>query len=692
DLANTRVRGGLTLGRSSVAAPLENAVLGGSLFVDTFAVAGQPLSAEITLAGDVSEPRADVTLRGQGTATGALTATLTPDAVRLQSDLRLAEVTSDVDLTLTRQQLGGAGEVRWRDYRVTFVSEEERQLQLVGADALAGWRGVIDLGAVNLGATDGSDGGRLSLSGDLASLDGPLAGRVRLEVVPNDEVWLEATLQDVRVAGRALGDVTVRGQNEATGRTLAVTGDVVAARAELTPEFRWALAGLELPLTDTLTLNATGSGTLTSGAVDAVVGGTLGGGVGELELPVSARYQGAALALDIEDGALLGGTVRGALRFDDGWSGTVDVSGASLVGGELGLNTTLAGPLARPELRADSRFRLGAYALSGQVTASRSRLQFEQTLDAPSLAGPVAISGEVWPGLELTLQQGDDTLTVRNGGSLQAFGTLALDLGPARLRLGAGTGDTLLVGEVSSPRLPGLVLNAQLPRNLAQLRDGLSITTGETARGTIRLLPGGGASVTAFRWDGPYGPVTVDGELRQNGVGLVGQLTGRWRPDARSTSPLSVLTPLSLDLALTPNTATLVSQSEAGALRFALDRGSGDAEAFGSLSVGAGRLELDVRYRPDTGPQGRLELRDIPLQLTDNAPTLDSEVFFDPDELRGTLSLVTESGDARLATRLGWRRLLPAALHDAVPQGSTIRSSAPARTSPTCGCSSASHR
>ena len=366
------------------------------------------------------------------------------------------------------------------------------------------------------------------------------------------------------------------------------------------------------------------------------------------------------------DGNLLSGNLDLNARFEEGWTGGLELTDASLGGVTADVRGELSGELTAPRL--DGRLEasggtLGEGALSGTFGASPQGVLLEQTLASPLLGAPLTLSGEVWPAPALLLKSGDDRLELTRNpdGSLTSEGGLALEAAGFGLALGALEGSGELGGTLRTP-LPGFTLAASLPgtSEISTVR----LEGRERAGGALVLAWDEGLTLAAegLSYRTEAGTLSLSGVL----AGLEGTLDGRWTGTGGDLLPwlAEAEVPLSVDVASAR--VGLSSESALGRLEAAFDRERGALELDAALETGAGEAALRLAYSPEAGPEGNVLLDTVPLLGGDAPLTLSGDLALNIQGLAGNARLLAGGGTLRAEGALGWG-LLPEGLRARFP-------------------------
>ena len=691
------VGGDLSLGTSETGAPF----LGGVLEASGLSVAGQGavLGGSLLLSGPVSAPNVTARLRGGGTASGTLFASLTPGSYTVTSDLVVGELTSDLyatldtgaDTTADTTADGGAdggaaatavsatGQVSFGDYVLTLSESKEnsRVVELDGENRLAGWQARLDVVAR-----------QLALSGPLATLSPQLAGTLDLTANGAADRWLSGTVSDVAAGPLEVGTLTLSG---GAGRTVSIRGDTLEAQVDLAAR-QWSLTRASLPLPGELTASFAGSGSATS----AELNGTLRGEVSEeaLELPLLLTYEDGRLGA-ASTGELLGGEVDLDVSGSPatGWSGAIELNGVTVGGAATSLSGSVAGPFAAPILSAQFSAGQDAANIAGSLSAAAAGVTVDALVSANALSAPLNVAGTLFPEPALTLttlEAAEPTanteqtllLTVAEG-VLSAEGELTLAAGPGVLELSAASPSDWLVVRLSSPQAPGLALQTKLPAVapatlLSLLAEGVALQGVRDTTGAVTFDPVRGVRVQALNWRTPAGTLEVGGSVTTNPVQA--QLSGTWRGRAAAgLSPYPWLTSLSnatFEVEADTTHVKLTARGEGSTLDASYDLTEQAGSLAAQLSPAQGALSADLTYSARAGPAGTLTATAFPLFESDAAgnTSLDAALELTPEAVSGTAQLTVDGGTVSEGTadegtasegkvalegQLGWGAVLP---------------------------------
>ena len=638
DWGETPLRGVL---RGEVA--LGDAGVAGTLRLESLGLQSAPwgLSGTATLGGSPANPELDLRLTGEGSAEGTLVVTLSPGEKRafVQSDLAVAEVSSSLLLTLAPGAADASGEVAWGDY--SFVlSALEGAVRFEGAGALAGWTAELDPAR-----------GALALDGNLDAFEA-LAGAVDVTVDPQGEAWLEGALTGVRVGSVPVGTVALRG----SGTEVEVDGEAVAGALELGTR-TWTLQRLELPLPAGLGLTASGTGGLAQGALTGTFSGNFAGE--ETTVAWTSRYGDGTLDVTA-DGGLLSGDLNANARYEDGWSGRLELAGASLGGVTADVQGELSGDLAAPQFSGQVQALAGESRLGGTVSVSSQGVTLEQTLTSPRLDAPLTVSGEVWPAPALFLESGGERLELHQNpdGSLASQGSLTLAAAGFGLTLDAPEGSGGLEGVLETP-VPGFVLAAALPSTPEALT--LRFEGRERAGGALVLAWDDGLTLATedLNYQTEAGTLSLSGTVASTGTGFQGTLNGRWAGAGGDLLPWLAGADVPFGVGVDGARVTLESESALGRLEAGFDGRDLALNVDAALQTGAGAANVRLAYTPEAGPQGTVTLDAVPLLGGDAPLSLESDLTLDAGGLAGDARLLAGGGTLRAEGALGWARLVP---------------------------------
>ena len=638
------------------------------------------LGGQLGLSGSTLNPAVTAALRGAGSATGTLQATLTPrrGQLELTSTLALLGVKTDLTLTRTRQNVSAAGTLQYRDFRAA-LGAQNGAVQLRGEGKLAGWRGVY-----------GPQ--QLSLSGPLGSLSSQLQGRLTLAGTA-DLGRIDGTLTQAAFGPVGLGEVAFR--RSAAG--LEFRGDALKAQLGLSSSLPWTLTKLKLTGPGSSTLTVSGEGTRTQGRLAGDVA------TPALSLPLTARYGPDGLALSAQ-GELLVGVLDLQARYRERWRGQVNVTRKTPTGRAQVLSSTLTGALTAPRLAGNLELTQDGNAVEGTFTVGRKVLELDAQVTSPQLGAPVSVKANGWP-LALTVSTpqlptqtaGNNTTGAENalklalrGEQLEPTGALALSVGPAQLTLRAGNADgdpepkggRKLVLSVGAPAAPGLRLRTVLPAALgdyAALANGITFQGAEQLSGTLvlKVRPTPQLTAQTLRWQTPAGTLTLSGtgSLAGSLDSLEADLTGRW--SGTETAPVPWLrdaVPFRVRAAAGRLALTSAKLGQLSVRYGSSDNSSNDPSAGfaleSNLTLGQGTLRADASYTRADGPTGTLTVRSVPIfSVGQEVGTLSSQLTLSRADVSGDGTLTLAGGNLRISGAAGWARLLPEALSRFTPAG-----------------------
>ncbi len=690
--ARGELEGALLIGSADAPA---GTPLSGTLAVRNVGLAESPwsLGGDLDLGGTLGAPTLETRLVGTGSAEGGLTARLEPGRyAALTSTLALGALNSDLRLRWRLGELAAEGQVAFADYALALDAADDTIL-LAGNEKLAGWRGALSTSEAQL-------------TGDLASLSPQLGGALDLAAAWGSEVSVAGTFTGLQAGPLALGDLALSSEGEGDLERLTLQGDILTASVDLTDAVTWQ-ARLELPLPSDSALAAEGGGTLSEGALDAVLSSTLAGDA--LQVPLAVRYGDDGLRV-ASQADLLSGTLDLDARYGvtdevSGWSGRLELSDVTLRGAEADVQATLSGALAEPSLDGTLTLERDANALAGTFALSPGRLALEQRLVSPFLEEPLALTGTALP-LKLSLSTSpQNQLTVtRAEGTLAASGALALGAGPASVRLtpsevAGGWLDLAL----SAPQTPGLALSGTLPSGPPQvwageLLRGFTLAGVQDTQGSVTLQaqPTPRAEVSELRWGTALGTLELAGTAVPGDVDLQGTWRGAEDATLEETTFLPWLAevralPFELDVA--DSRAEVSAAGDVGTLDASVDWAARTAALDADLALGtgaatseadedastvqaAGELSAALRYTPETGPTGDIRLLEVPLADAPDLPalTLTTLLTADPRGLRGSGALGVGAGQATVQGQLGWAQFIPQGLRETyLPQANRAR-------------------
>ena len=633
------------------------------------------LGGKLGLSGSTLNPTLTAALRGAGSATGTLQATLTPrrGQLELTSTLALLGVKTDLTLTRTRQSVSAAGTLQYRDFRAA-LGAQNGAVQLRGEGKLAGWRGVY-----------GPQ--QLSLSGPLGSLSPQLQGTLKLTGTA-DLGTLSGTLTQAALGPVGLGEVAFK--RRANG--LEFRGDALRAQLGLSNALPWTLTRLNLTGPGRSTLTVSGEGTRTQGRLAGNVA------TPALSLPLTARYSPDGLALTVRGRLPVGGLDLQGARYQERWRGQVNITQKTPTGRAQVLSSTLTGALTAPRLAGNLELTQNGNAVAGTFAVGREVLELDAQVTSPQLGAPVSVKANGWP-LALTFSTPQfstpqlSTQAAENktngtqntlklalqGGRLEPSGALALGVGPAQLTLRAGDaepkGGRKLVFSVGVPAAPGLQLRTVLPAALddyAALAKGITFQGAEQLSGTLVLKARPTPQLTAqtLQWQTPAGTLTLSGTSSVAGSldSLEADLTGRWSgtetapvPWLRDTVPFRIRAAAGQLTLTSAKLGQLSARYDPSVSRFALQS---------NLTLGQGTLRANASYTRADGPTGTLNARSVPIfSVGQEVGTLSSQLTLSRADVSGDGTLALAGGNLRISGAAGWARLLPEALGRFTPAG-----------------------
>ncbi|UCH26099.1 MAG: translocation/assembly module TamB domain-containing protein [Trueperaceae bacterium] len=635
------------------------------------------LGGNVTIEGSLASPSIELELAGEGSASGELRASATPQLgnYRLTGGLSVGSLKADAELTLQAGTLQGNGSLAWDEYRFDIAAgDEPGRLMLVGKDLLSGWQGEVDI-----------DGQQLDLRGEFTDLT-PGAGRLadlHLNWQQGVKEWITGELTELAFNDISLGDLTISSEATEAERLVLVEGEALKATLSLLGyEVGWELERLGVSLPGEVTLQAQGGGTLSQADLRGQLRGTLF--EEEIDLPFTSRYQAGEIRLDA-DTSLLGGNLSMAARHqsDTGWQGHLELDGIQLQGTMTNLDGDFSGLLTEPKLTGRLTARQGSTELSGEFTLSRTAMHLTQQLASPLLVEPLLLEGRLWPELTLTASTVDgNRLEVSQTGSdtgtaYISDGVLELAVGPAavRLRPTGRSGEWLEVA-LALPSVEGLAFVGVVPEMepgewFTSLRnEGWRLTGTETTSGDVTLTVENGISLALeeLNWRGEAGALQVSGQVYL-GDGVDGQLTGRWRfehpPESALLPWLDGLETWPFEAILTGTGALLNADSALGKVTATIDwQDDLNVQATADLVVGDGKAQLDLGYDATEGPSGKVVLTAVPLltETVEGATTqldLSGTLALGQDGIRGEGGVNTPLGEVALEGQLGWARIVP---------------------------------
>lgn len=506
---------------------------------------GGSVSGNLTIGGNLADPRVSAQLHGDGAIHGSLRVDARPQAQHylLSSTLGFGQVVTDLRVDLTEATAHASGTVRVGE-SVLLIRDDPAapgpggngaDLLITGAGGFAGLTGRV-----------ASDLSSAVLTADLAGLHDSVAGLLRVEVrsrpvttdgATADYAWLRGHAEGVAIAGVQLGELELHSSE--IGAPLTVAG--AALNATLDPlTLQWQLLIGELALTagsepllaslkaEGQGLSADVTGTLFGPEVALAIAGSING---DVNLALTGTAYGGVLDVT--------GSRSGTSR---AWDGGGTYAGGQLAGLTLNAEATLLGVDLLPQVVMSTRATADGGEQPFQVSGTASFGPGGLTLDQLAQGGPLdeglRVQGRLMPEGDLTLSslkltpgvsltpataEAATTSQVRlaplatPGGRtthrLTATGGLELEVGPLKVELsatpqaplGPPTGE--LLGDLSAtptgaPRLkvsllgvPALAASADLsaadfPDLLARISSGSVIVYGEEGiTGRVSLHP-----------------------------------------------------------------------------------------------------------------------------------------------------------------------------------------------------------
>lgn len=623
-----------------------NSTLRGNLVVSglNWGQKGSYLDGNIVLAGTLAAPSLQANLTGSGQARGTLVVNIADQSLRLRSTLAAETFSTDVDLMWQRDNVQGQGSLLVAGYKLSLEASDS-MLKVVGQDQLLGWQ--LDVNVMQK---------HLVLRGDLSSLNQALKGQVQLSYQENG---LSGNLQNIVLGNLALGHADINSR----GSLIAISGDSILAQLDVEQQ-SWVLEDLYLK-TGEISVNASGTGTLSTATLEASVQGAL---LGEpLEIPLSLIY--ADQHLQVQSQATL---PQGYLEIlaqatpQTGWQGSVKMR-TTLKGVQADMDGTLSGPLMYPEIVASNVLTHEVFQVAGTLKAGFSGVSLEQNLISPQLNHELFVQGQLFP-LNVKLSSSGQVLELRQQDQLFASGQLTLLWNRFNLKL---TGQEARLAIALGLPLPGFTLMTTFDdlslRGLQEALQGLTLQGQDRTSGSVFMALAEGLTVQLedFKYETAYGRLELDGGLRQQ-RNWQGQLTGTFQGFGGKTQWLPWLSSLNrvdINFILEEQDVALIMQSEAGGLQARLKRDTAEGELKASAQLGIGRLSAYVGYN-QLGPLGEIRLENIPLYQDLN---LSSVLNLDSVAMSGQAEVQLGAGQLRLEGSLGLASLLPPAL---VPQGS----------------------
>ena len=640
------------------------------------------LSGGLDIGGTLSSPIVETRLAGVGSAQGALSARLEPGRyAALTSDLALGPVTSDLRLRWRLGELEAQGSVAYADYALSLDAANngtDNTLVLLGNEKLAGWRGLLSAEEAQL-------------TGELSSLSPQLGGALNLAVSWRPEVVVAGTLTGLEAGTLELGDLTLgsdNGGSEGAGglERLTLQGDPLTASLDLQDTPRWTLSRLELPLSNGLAVQAQGQGTAQQGALSATLSGSA---LGEaLDVPLALNYDAGTFSLQSQ-ADLFSGTLNLDARYAptfSGWTGQFDLTNLTLQGVSADLQGSLSGALTKPTLDGTLLLEQAQNRLAGTFVVSPNRVELEQRLVSPFLTEPLDLTGTALPlGLSVSTSPQNKLTLTRSEGLLAASGALAIGAGPAQVRFSpsAAAGGWLDL-TLTSPRTPGLAFEGSLPSAppsawLSEVLRGFTLSGVQQTQGSVTLQaqPTPLANLADVRWQTDVGTLSLSGEATPGQTALQGSWQGAQKEPRTGTVLLPWLAEvqtLPFEVAVANSRAKVSAAGGIGTLDASFDWSTREAAFNANLTPGAGAIDAALRYTPEAGPSGDIQIRDLSLLATPDATlTLTTLLSADPRGLRGSGTLGIGTGQATVQGQLGWAQLAPEGLRSAFPQADDAR-------------------
>ena len=621
--------------------------------------------------GSVGEPTLQLTLSGEGRASGSLTgsAHLASGSLDLRSNLALDRVATD--LAISRQ----GGEVRMRGSvdlgpgGFSSAPGASGANRFRGERLFEGWSLVL-----------GDDLLVARIAGDLGSLSTALSGLVDFELSLPDErgEWLAGRVEGASLSGLEIGSASIL----ATADRAVVAGDRLEGAVDV-QELTWTLERMSIDLPGNLAAELSGSGSTSEGTLGATV---TGGPDERTELPIEAHLSLDRLAF-VGRGPILDGTAVIDLQATraDGWSGRIDLSDVAVGAGRLSAGGRLQGPFERPELASDLSLAFGGFSLDGTARAvldqaSLASLHFDQQLSGRGLE-TVTLRGEVAPDRNVvTLSTGGldalvlETPALSLSAPIAASGRAEISVGPAATVLRATPEGGLSV-TVELASLQGLAAEAEISSAaLGELIDlvrdeGLSFrgASRSSGAGTLFLANEPSISLEGFAYRGDVFSGTVSGAVS---VGLdsdwdvAGAVHGAlefsptlpWIPAVLAGTAM----PFSADA--DGGTIRVGAEGPLGSVEIRHDARTGEGTLAGDLVWQDGGLETEMRYGSEA--QGALTIRNLAWGQTGIVPAfaLDAAVEVSGGAVEGSATARTEQGDIRATGRWGLSGWVPSVL------------------------------
>ena len=317
---------------------------------------------------------------------------------------------------------------------------------------------------------------------------------------------------------------------------------------------------------------------------------------------------------------------------------------------------------------------------------SPNRVELEQRLVSPFLTEPLDLTGTLLPlGLSLSTSPQNKLALTRSEGLLAASGALAIGAGPAQVRLSpsAAVGGWLDL-TLTSPRTPGLAFEGSLPSAppsawLSEVLRGFTLSGVQQTQGSVTLQaqPTPLANLADVRWQTDVGTLSLSGEATPGQTSLQGLWQGTQKEPRTGTLPLPWLAEvqtLPFEVAVANSRAKVSAAGGIGTLDASFDWATRQAALNAELTPGEGAIDAALRYTPEAGPSGDIQIRDLSLLATPDATlTLTTLLSTDPRGLRGSGTLGIGTGQATVQGQLGWAQLVPAGLRSAFPQADDAR-------------------
>ncbi len=670
-----RVQGDLQLTpRSLTGDAVLSAPLTGELTVRELGMAASDwfFDGQVTAAGTVRDPSANLNLTGLGSASGQLTGSVDVRGVRLQSTVAINDVAgeavvSDLQLAISPdlQLTDARGNVSFGEYQLNLADVSPSELQLTGDGVLAGWQSLVNI-----------QDQTLSVQGDVSTITDAASGQVDVQVSAQADNWLTGTLTNVAASGVELGDVNVLGTGGLGGQ-VAIQGENIDAGVSLS-DLSWQVERLVLSLPADLTARVQGQGQAADADLTASLAGELAGDA--FDIPLTATYQQGDARVTIAATSLFGGELDVDLNLSGGTlDGNLNLTDVTLAGASINASGDVAGSLTSPEAVLSLDVLQGENQLTGEASFVGGVLELDSELASALLDEPLRLSGQVLPEVDLQASQTGETLQVRvDSRRISSQGELSLELAGVVLELtgSPSAASSLELHADASNLAPGLAFQTRLPQTLDGI-DSLTLIGLDSTAGAIRIdIANRTVDFDELSWQAAEdlaalpASVSVTGSVQQTEDGFSGQLTGEYRPggllalpenagaeDATSDltqpvettpagevvetealetpvqplpQPTQQALPWLADLEQVPFVLNLDGQqlslsvpSELGDVRADVNLSPLSLSLQGDVTLAEGRAQVDVRYTQTEGPAGSIVLEQVPLLVSTPQPDED---------------------------------------------------------------------